>query len=152
MTESKPKANPGRGIFPVVNRTIGLDEPARRLSTIRDAVVTLAEHGITHEQIRRWIHQGAGGHKLPTHHIPGRADATLVDINEVLGFHRRLQQGRIRGPRKPHPSQHSFSISKDRVQAFHDLANAYARKLGISSVTIPDAVWMAVQQELRRLA
>lgn len=147
-----PRQDPGAGILSPSNRKLGLDEPVRRLSTMREAAIALAEHAITHEQIRRWIHQGAGGHKLPTHHIPGRADATLVDINEVLGFHRRLQQGRIRGPRKPHPSQHSFSISKDRVQAFHDLAQAYARKLGISSVTIPDAVWMAVQQELRRLA
>lgn len=150
MTD-QTKRDPGERLFPTSNRTLGLEEPVRRLSTIREAAVALAEHGITHQQIRRWIHEGASGKRLPTHHVPPHPDATLVDINEVLGFYRRLREGRIRGPGKPHPKRTSFNIRPERSETFQALAAAYSRKLGVANITVADAVWMAVQNELRRM-
>lgn len=133
------------------NSELGLKEPTRRLSTMREAAIALAEHGITFEQIRQWVYKGVAGTKLSTYRTPGRADATLVDLGEVLGFHRRLREGRLRGPCQKRTKRITLNIPDDRGQAFHDLAQAYARRLGIPSVTVMDAVWMAVQQELRRV-
>jgi hypothetical protein len=132
-------------------------EPAfpwgKRLMSIREAEASAEarDQCIDISLLRSWIYQGIGGVHLKTYRAPGDAKRVYVDLDEILTFRKKVRRSVSMRNSQTGKGRTTLSLDDDQAPMLRDLAARYARRLGLPTVSLRDALLMAVQNELRRL-
>lgn len=123
------------------------------LLTLRQAEARLfADCGITVGILRSWISHGLGGRRLNTYRVPGLSEVMMVSKSEAAGFatlatrsavRARSIEGRGKG-------RCNLYLKEDEAAEVRAYAAAVAKRLGFPSMSIVDAVRLAVSVAMKQ--